>query len=89
MLTQGSKTFWQIFEVGSSNSVIGIYKIIAALHWLMSWAEEDYRPWFERNMVPLTREEKVTFGFRAPTEEAASEGVPTLGAVEKTSSVAE
>lgn len=62
-----------MFPIGTSNSIIGIYKIIAALHQLMAWAEEEYRPWFESNMVPLTPEEKVAFGLAATPSETASE----------------
>ena len=40
--------------IGHSSDALGTYQIIAALQRLMSWAETEYRVWFEANMVPLT-----------------------------------
>lgn len=53
------QTLWQMFPIGSSNEILGLYKIVAALHRLMAWAETEYRPWFEANMVPLTPYQKA------------------------------
>ena len=37
--------------LGSTNSVLGIYQIVAAVRRLAKWVDEDYRPWFEKNAL--------------------------------------
>lgn len=39
-------------SIGDSRTRAGVCRIIAALEETMRWAEEDYRPWFEKNALP-------------------------------------
>jgi hypothetical protein len=41
----------ETYTVGSTRSVVGVYAVIAALHYLMDWSQNEYRPWFERMIL--------------------------------------
>ena len=40
--------------LGTTDSILGIYQIIAALRRLARWVHEEYRPWFEREVLDMT-----------------------------------
>ena len=54
------QTLWQLFAIGSSNDISGIYKIIAALQQLFAWAALEYRPWFETHVAPVVIEKEAS-----------------------------
>lgn len=37
--------------LGSTSSIVGIYRVIAAVRRLAKWVQEDYRPWFETHVL--------------------------------------
>jgi len=37
--------------IGTTTTLLGTFQIIAALQYLMNWAVEVYRPWFEENVL--------------------------------------
>lgn len=39
--------------LGKTDSVLGIYQIVAALRRLARWVDEDYKPWFEQKALGL------------------------------------
>ncbi|KAF7195970.1 hypothetical protein HII31_02732 [Pseudocercospora fuligena] len=42
---------WSRVSIGASSTLRGVYTILAALHRLIYWAENDHRPWFEKNIL--------------------------------------
>lgn len=52
------KTIWEICALGDSSTILGIYRIVAALRLLLDWAETAFRPWFEQYALPLTAQER-------------------------------
>ena len=38
-------------RLGATDSVLGIYQIIASIRRLAKWVQEEYRPWFESNVL--------------------------------------
>jgi hypothetical protein len=38
---------------GDSSSILGIYKVIAAIQILADWSHTDYRAWFEQDVLKL------------------------------------
>ncbi|KXS97784.1 hypothetical protein AC578_4348 [Pseudocercospora eumusae] len=42
---------WSRVSIGDSSTLRGVYTIVAALHTLISWAENVHRPWFEQNIL--------------------------------------
>ena len=43
-------------KLGSTNSVVGIFQIIAAVQRLAQWINKDYRPWFEAHALSIDKE---------------------------------
>jgi hypothetical protein len=41
-------------RLGETTSVLGIYQVIEAVRRLARWVDEDYRPWFEREVLAMT-----------------------------------
>jgi hypothetical protein len=41
---------------GDSSSILGIYKIIAAIQILAEWSDTKYRAWFEKDVLKLPAE---------------------------------
>jgi hypothetical protein len=41
---------------GDSSSILGIYKIIAAIQILAEWSHTEYREWFEKDVLKLPAE---------------------------------
>jgi hypothetical protein len=39
------------WDVGNTRTVIGIYKILAAIQALAEWSINDYQPWFLREVL--------------------------------------
>ncbi|KAL8855499.1 MAG: hypothetical protein Q9178_007853 [Gyalolechia marmorata] len=37
--------------LGSTNTLLGIYQVLAAIRRLAKWADEQYRPWFEKTFL--------------------------------------
>ena len=50
---KSAKSFEDGIRFGTTNSVKGIYQIIAGLHYLMDWSETIYRKWFDNNILRL------------------------------------
>ena len=48
---EGRITIWKYITLGSTNNVPGIYGIIAAIRRLARWVDEEYRPWFEKEVL--------------------------------------
>ncbi|KAI2481043.1 hypothetical protein Ptr902_08069 [Pyrenophora tritici-repentis] len=42
---------WEKVLLGSTQNVLGVYQIIAALQVLGQWCEEVYRPWFRAHVI--------------------------------------
>lgn len=40
--------------LGDTGSVFGVYQVIAAIRRLARWVNEEYRPWFEREVLGMT-----------------------------------
>lgn len=40
-------------SLGETGSVIGVYQLIAAIRRLAQWVNDDYRPWFEREVLGI------------------------------------
>lgn len=38
-------------QVGDTGSVAGVYQVIAAIRRIAEWISDDYRPWFEREVL--------------------------------------
>jgi len=38
-------------RLGGTDSILGIYQIIASVRRLAKWVQEEYRPWFESNVL--------------------------------------
>ena len=38
-------------SLGETGSVAGIYQLIAAIRRLAQWVHDDYRPWFETQVL--------------------------------------
>ena len=49
--TLGEILLVEDLQLGDTGSVFGIYKLIAAIRRLARWVHEDYRPWFEREVL--------------------------------------
>ncbi|TKA62185.1 hypothetical protein B0A49_12771 [Cryomyces minteri] len=47
----GEGTLWSHIPIGSTQTLDGIYKVLAALHHLMDWAAMRYQPWLEQNVL--------------------------------------
>ncbi|KAH7020659.1 hypothetical protein B0J12DRAFT_393722 [Macrophomina phaseolina] len=43
--TEQKMTIWEQTDMGSTRSCFDAMKLVAALHWLMDWAERVWRPW--------------------------------------------
>lgn len=39
---------------GETSSVLGVYKVVAVIRRLARWIKDDYRPWFEREVLDMT-----------------------------------
>lgn len=46
------KTLYGEVEIGATNSIRGIYTILAALRVLRQWVDTDFRAWFNAILVP-------------------------------------
>ena len=63
-------------DIGSSNSILGIFKILAAIQRLARWSTEDYLPWFEANCLNgavLTRFDRLVLGEANEADEEDQE----------------
>ena len=46
-------------EIGSTGTILGIYKLLAALKVLRQWTDDVFRPWFDGILLPsISQEEK-------------------------------
>jgi hypothetical protein len=43
---------WGNAAFGDSSSILGIYKVIAAILILAEWSHGEHRAWFERDVLP-------------------------------------
>lgn len=41
-------------RLGDTNSVLGTYQIVEAIRRLARWVEEDYKPWFKREVLAIS-----------------------------------
>lgn len=48
MGSDGRMTVWHCSPIGESSDYTGVCQILAALDTTITWAQYDYRPWFER-----------------------------------------
>ena len=39
--------------LGDTGSIVGVYQVIAAIRRIARWISEDYRPWFEREILGI------------------------------------
>lgn len=37
--------------IGSTDSALGVYKLVAGIQRLMAWTELTYRPWYTENIL--------------------------------------
>jgi hypothetical protein len=42
---------WEGHELGQTNTVLGIFSIVACLQYLYEWVHTEYRPWFEKDIL--------------------------------------
>ncbi|KAL8739992.1 MAG: hypothetical protein Q9184_008545 [Pyrenodesmia sp. 2 TL-2023] len=45
-------------ELGSSNSILGIYQILASIRRLARWTSETYRPWWTLHVLGFDKKEE-------------------------------
>ena len=56
--TLGRSTLWQYPREMATNTKIGGFQVVRALQVVLDWAEKQYRPWFEREALSLTAEQR-------------------------------
>ncbi len=39
--------------IGETRTVIGIYKVLAAIQALADWSVDDYQPWFLKEVIGI------------------------------------
>lgn len=64
-------TFAGHVRIGATDSVVGIYQIIASLRVLARWIDESYRPWFEEFVLdnpPVEQKAKRKEGAVRPSQ---------------------
>ncbi len=59
--TLGRSTLWQYPREVATNTKIGGFQVVRALQVVLDWAEKQYRPWFEREALPLTTEQRQRY----------------------------
>ena len=40
-------------DLGSTRSIVGVYQVVAAIRRIAQWVRDDYRPWFEREVLGM------------------------------------
>ena len=40
-------------HLGDTGSIAGVYQIVAAIRRIAQWVNNDYRPWFEREILGI------------------------------------
>ena len=50
-VSHNAQVLWEKVLLGSTQSVLGVYQIVAALQMLGRWCEEVYRPWFNAHVI--------------------------------------
>lgn len=58
----GRSTLWQYPREMATNTKIGGFQVVRALQIVLDWAETHYRPWFEREALPLTIVQRQKYG---------------------------
>ncbi|PVH91463.1 hypothetical protein DM02DRAFT_734165 [Periconia macrospinosa] len=48
---QGETVLWERVLVGSTQTILGVYQIVAAVQVLGRWCDDVYRPWFRAQVV--------------------------------------
>ena len=48
-----SQRVWGNDLIGDSSSILGIFKIIAAIQMLAQWSHTEYRAWFKKDVLKL------------------------------------
>ena len=51
---------WEQLDIGSTRTCFDAMKTLAALHWLMEWAERVWRPWFMRWISICDKDDEQT-----------------------------
>jgi hypothetical protein len=51
-LPDGTMQIWEKISIGSTRNIFDAYKALAALHWLMQWANDVWKPWFLDLVIP-------------------------------------
>ncbi|KAK1774257.1 hypothetical protein QBC45DRAFT_458852, partial [Copromyces sp. CBS 386.78] len=46
-----STTFWSRVQIGSTESALGVYKIICVVQYLAQWSRDVYWPWFRQTIL--------------------------------------
>lgn len=49
------QVLWERVMLGSTQSVLGVYQIVAALQVLGTWCQDVYRPWFRAHVVGVSQ----------------------------------
>ncbi|KAK3948026.1 hypothetical protein QBC32DRAFT_67604, partial [Pseudoneurospora amorphoporcata] len=48
-----STTFWARTHIGSTESALGVYKIICVVQYLAQWSRDVYWPWFRQTILKI------------------------------------
>lgn len=49
--SNGIQILWERVLVGSTQTILGVYQIVAAVQVLGRWCDDVYRPWFRAHVV--------------------------------------
>jgi hypothetical protein len=52
--SDGIQIVWEHILLGSTQTILGVYQIIAALQVLGRWCNDMYRPWFKTHVMGMS-----------------------------------
>ena len=55
MRENGRIDLFKELHLGDTNSIVGVYQVIAAIRRIAQWVNDDYRPWLEREVLGIQK----------------------------------